>query len=223
MESLITVTVIGTILFFLTLSILYFWSIIWSFKDANRRGKSGFAVAALVALFAWPIGLLFWHIIRPENIKLEVKPTQVKKSIFTSNKVMSEYKKMPFLLKILLIISIGASISALLNLIKMKPVQFEYFGSGFPKNVPVVWYLYYLLFNIATILVYFKRSFSLLKKYLYFSIGVLFISALNSVYFVINLPQAQKMPTTFVYLFTYIFGGLIFWYLYKQRQYFNKA
>jgi hypothetical protein len=45
--------------------ILYIWSIFWSYGDAEARGKSGCAVALLVALLTWPLGLLIWFIFRP--------------------------------------------------------------------------------------------------------------------------------------------------------------
>ena len=130
---------------------------------------------------------------------------------------------MPFLLKILFLISVYSFVTTLLNFIQMKPVVFEYFNTGFPKNFPLIWYSYYLLFNIFTIIVYFKRSYSVLKKYLYVTLGVLVVALLNSIYFVINLPVEQRFATTLVYLFTYIFGGLIFIYQLKQKKYFNQA
>jgi len=45
--------------------ILYSWSIIWSYKDAERRGKPGWLVALIVALLSWPISLLVWLLVRP--------------------------------------------------------------------------------------------------------------------------------------------------------------
>lgn len=208
-------------LFVVTFIVLWFWSIIWGYKDAINKGKNGFAVAALIALFAWPFGLLFWTIIRPENIKIKEQPAETKK-LSKPNKYVSDFKEMPFLLKLFLIVSLYVIVVTLIDFIQMKPMTFEYFNSGFPKNYPFIWYLYYLLFNIATVVVYFKRSYSVLKKYLYASIGVLVIALLNSIFFVINLPVEQRMATTLVYSFTYIFGGLIIIYQLKQRKYFNR-
>ncbi len=45
--------------------ILYVWSIIWSYRDAERRGKPGWLVALLVALFSWPLSLIIWFLFRP--------------------------------------------------------------------------------------------------------------------------------------------------------------
>ncbi|WP_114782421.1 hypothetical protein [Botryobacter ruber] len=45
--------------------ILYFWSIIWAYKDAERRRRSGILIALLVAFVAWPLGLIIWLLIRP--------------------------------------------------------------------------------------------------------------------------------------------------------------
>lgn len=40
-------------------------SIVWAFRDARRRGKSGVLVALLVALLSWPLGLIAWLVFRP--------------------------------------------------------------------------------------------------------------------------------------------------------------
>ena len=47
---------------------LYIWSIIWSYTDAEKRGKSGCLVALLVGLLSWPLGLLIWYVARPEQL-----------------------------------------------------------------------------------------------------------------------------------------------------------
>ena len=208
--------------FVLTLTILYFWSIFWSFKDATARGKSGFAVATLVALFAWPFGLLYWTIIRPENVKLK-ETVSDKKKFTETNKYVSDFKEMPLLLKILLLLTLYLLVTAILDFIQMKPVAFEYFNTGFPKNFTVIWYIYSLLFDIATIIVYFKRSYTILKKYLYISLGIVVVSIFNSIYFVANLPAEQRLATTLVYLFSYVFGALLFVYQLNQKKYFNKT
>jgi hypothetical protein len=51
---------------FLGLVALYVWSLIWAFKDAERRGKPGCLIVLLVALL-WPLGLVLWRIARPER------------------------------------------------------------------------------------------------------------------------------------------------------------
>jgi hypothetical protein len=43
------------------------WSLVWTYGDAERRGKSGCLVALLVALFSWPFSLLMWIVFRPED------------------------------------------------------------------------------------------------------------------------------------------------------------
>lgn len=53
------------ILLGVVLLILYIWSVIWAYKDANRRGKSGWLVAIMVALLSWPLGLILWLLFRP--------------------------------------------------------------------------------------------------------------------------------------------------------------
>ncbi|MGB2955486.1 MAG: hypothetical protein WBB64_05890 [Anaerolineales bacterium] len=41
-------------------------SLIWVYRDAEKRGKSGCLVALLVFLLEWPISLLVWLVFRPD-------------------------------------------------------------------------------------------------------------------------------------------------------------
>ncbi|NDK55836.1 hypothetical protein [Pontibacter fetidus] len=54
----------------LAMFILYCWSVVWAYKDAQRRNKPGWLVAIMVALLAWPIGLVVWLIFRPSVAEL---------------------------------------------------------------------------------------------------------------------------------------------------------
>jgi hypothetical protein len=45
---------------------LYLASIVWAFRDAAKRGKSGWLVAILVAFLSWPLGLVAWLVFRPD-------------------------------------------------------------------------------------------------------------------------------------------------------------
>jgi hypothetical protein len=54
----------------LVLLVLYCWSVVWAYKDANRRGKPGWLVAILVALMSWPLGLVLWLLFRPNTTNL---------------------------------------------------------------------------------------------------------------------------------------------------------
>ncbi|ARS34391.1 hypothetical protein [Pontibacter actiniarum] len=51
----------------LIIFIVYLWSIFWAYKDAERRGKPGWLVALVVAFLAWPVGLLLWILVRPND------------------------------------------------------------------------------------------------------------------------------------------------------------
>lgn len=48
---------------------LVVWTLIWTYRDANARGKSGCLVTLVVFLLSWPIGLLVWLIFRPDRMK----------------------------------------------------------------------------------------------------------------------------------------------------------
>lgn len=208
--------------FCIAIIILYAWSIIWGYKDAVARGKNGLAVAVLIAIFSWPLGLLFWSIIRPDNLKTIEKISEDKKEkskLFNLNEYIADFKEMPFLMKILFVFSLYFFISTFMDFVQMKSVTFEYFNSGFPKNYSFIWYLYLLLYNTMGIFIYLKRSYDLLKKYLSVYIG---IGIINSVGFISSLPSEQKMFSVIIYIFTFIFVGLICLYLLKQKRYFNK-
>jgi hypothetical protein len=45
----------------------YVYSIFWAYQDAEKRGKSGCLVALLVFLLSWPVGLILWLVVRPEQ------------------------------------------------------------------------------------------------------------------------------------------------------------
>lgn len=142
---------------------------------------------------------------------------------FQPDKYIVDFKEMPFLMKLFLIAGLYLLVTTFLDFIQMKPIAFDYFSSGFPKDYPLVWYLYNLLFSIFTIVVFFKRSYSVFMKYLYISVAVQVIGGLNSIYFVVNLPSDQRMMVTITYAFIYLITGSFFVYLLKQKKYFNKA
>lgn len=45
---------------------LMIWSLIWVYRDAEERGKSGCLVALLVCFVSWPLSLVAWIVFRPE-------------------------------------------------------------------------------------------------------------------------------------------------------------
>ncbi|MCK4350508.1 MAG: hypothetical protein KAX13_06600 [Candidatus Krumholzibacteria bacterium] len=42
-------------------------SLIWVYRDAEARNKSGTLVVLLVLLLNWPLSLLLWLVFRPED------------------------------------------------------------------------------------------------------------------------------------------------------------
>ncbi|MDO6391278.1 hypothetical protein Q4E40_14150 [Pontibacter sp. BT731] len=48
------------------------WSVIWSYHDARRRGKSPWLVALMVLLMVWPVGLIIWLLLRPQKTEQQV-------------------------------------------------------------------------------------------------------------------------------------------------------
>jgi hypothetical protein len=60
------VSLVGVIVALAFLAV-FIYSIVWAYGDAERRGKSGCLVALLVFLLTWPVGLIIWLLIRPEE------------------------------------------------------------------------------------------------------------------------------------------------------------
>ncbi len=57
-------------LFILLISLLVcipLWSVVWAARDAEARGRPGWLVGLFVLLLAWPLGLVLWLLVRPEN------------------------------------------------------------------------------------------------------------------------------------------------------------
>ena len=52
---------------------LLIWSLVWVWRDAEKRGKPGWVVALMVFLLEWPISLLVWVVFRPDIKKIEDK------------------------------------------------------------------------------------------------------------------------------------------------------
>lgn len=57
---------ISELLVGLAVLILFVGSVAWVYRDAEARDKNGALVALLVAVAAWPLGLLVWVLVRPQ-------------------------------------------------------------------------------------------------------------------------------------------------------------
>ena len=54
-------------LLILGVPVLYVTSIVWAFRDAESRGTNGMLAAILVAVAIWPLSIVVWILIRPNN------------------------------------------------------------------------------------------------------------------------------------------------------------
>jgi len=52
---------------------LLVWSLIWAYKDAEKRGKPGWLVVLLLLFMNWPFSLLIWLVFRPDVKAVEEK------------------------------------------------------------------------------------------------------------------------------------------------------
>jgi len=71
MEALVWIFFI--IPFFLVILGLLIWSLVWAYKDAEKRVKSGWIVVLMIFFLNWPTSLLVWLVFRPD-----IKPTEEK-------------------------------------------------------------------------------------------------------------------------------------------------
>ena len=53
----------------LAIAAVWIWSGVWAARDATNRGKPGVIVALLVMLVSWPLSILVWIVLRPENLR----------------------------------------------------------------------------------------------------------------------------------------------------------
>jgi Na+/proline symporter len=74
METLIWIFFI--IPFILVTLGLLIWSLIWAYKDAEKRGKPGWLVLLLVLFMNWPMSLLIWLVFRPDLKEVEEKASK---------------------------------------------------------------------------------------------------------------------------------------------------
>lgn len=216
-DSLVPYLLTSGALFVVGLIALYLWSIIWSYNDANRRGKNGMAVALLVALLSWPIGLLLWSIIRPENVKKNV----VKKSLIPNN-ISSSFKSMPFVMKLLFGLSVFMLWESVSGFLRMENVNFSYFGHVLSKNYLWIWHLYQVSYSFVTLWVLLSRSISAIRKYVYFSFGILLILLPNTLFRIMTIPLEQRGLESIVHVVSYAFAGGVLFYFLNQRKYFHK-
>ena len=54
-----------TIPFFIAIIGFFIFSIIWIYKDSQKRNKNGFIAALFILLTGWPLSFLWWFWIRP--------------------------------------------------------------------------------------------------------------------------------------------------------------
>lgn len=132
------------------------------------------------------------------------------------------FKEMPLLLKLLFLSYAYSVIISLISLLQQNPFSFQYLNTGFHQNYPSIWDMYYLLLGIVSIIVYMKRSYSLLKKYLFSTAIILVLGLVNSLNSDSGLTQEVRGIVTFVYILIYALGGVLIKYQLSQKKYFNK-
>jgi hypothetical protein len=60
---------IGGICFALLMMILFLISLIWVYRDSEKRGKTG-CLWLLIVFFTWPFGLIVYLLLRDQEVTL---------------------------------------------------------------------------------------------------------------------------------------------------------
>lgn len=59
----------GGLCFALLMMISYVVSLVWVYKDSEKRGKTG-CLWLLIIFFTWPFGLIAYFLLRDQEVKL---------------------------------------------------------------------------------------------------------------------------------------------------------
>lgn len=138
------------------------------------------------------------------------------------NKLVEDIVRMPAFLKLLFVIALYTTITSFIDLFHNAPIDFEYFGTTFPRSYPIIWHLVSCLTSTLAVVTYMLRSYRLLKIYLNINMSFLFLAALNAIYIIYSFPISQRISATFTYGGTIAIGIALYFYQMSQRKYFNK-
>ncbi|PIY80752.1 MAG: hypothetical protein COY80_01445 [Candidatus Pacebacteria bacterium CG_4_10_14_0_8_um_filter_42_14] len=142
------------------------------------------------------------------------------------SEIINNFKAMSLLLKVLFLGGIYFVLKTIAGLFMQSPISYSYFGTNFPQNYPIIWYLYSLALGFLFLYVLIKRSRSLLVKYTIYSAISILLSLASSIYWMYtpsaNSGQMPLLGYIFVYGVTYFLGTLLLIYPLTQKKYFNK-
>jgi hypothetical protein len=138
-------------------------------------------------------------------------------------KFTTSFKDMPVLMKLIFILYLYSLLENIVNLFLFKSITPTYFGFTFPVDFSFVWYIYEFITYAAAIYVFLKRSYSIVKIYVNTLLGILAISLSNSIYVIIHATAGVQVIMILLYSLTYVLTGLIYFYLLRQKKYFNKV
>lgn len=60
---------ISSLCFALLMMILYIASLVWVYRDSEKRGKTG-CLWLLIVFFTWPFGLIAYFLLRDQEVTL---------------------------------------------------------------------------------------------------------------------------------------------------------
>lgn len=135
---------------------------------------------------------------------------------------VKNWKEMPGFMKLFAVLSVIAFLSNVWSLLFLAPIEYSFFGTDFPKNYKLIWYLYSTFYSGWGTAVLFQRSYTFLKKYIITSVFIMSIYLLNNIYWLLTDISQETLVVFIIYLgFTFL-PAFFLWYLSKQRSYFNE-
>ena len=63
------IAAIGMMCFAFLMIILYIISLVWVYRDSEKRGKTG-CLWLLIVFFTWPFGLIAYYLLRDQEVTL---------------------------------------------------------------------------------------------------------------------------------------------------------
>ncbi len=141
----------------------------------------------------------------------------------SSNELFDNFKAMPPLLKLVFVVHLFTLGRIISNLTKSSEIIHNYFSTGFPRNLPGVYFGISLLFQAVSIFILLKRSSSLLLVYILLSTIGIIVTAFNSYNIYYMLQANTKDAFLTISTISIVLQLLVVFYIYNQKEYFSKS
>lgn len=129
---------------------------------------------------------------------------------------------MPLVLKLIYLYAVYVTYVSVVIVIQNKPVNFELFNSGFPRNYPILWNLFNAFMMFVELYVLMNRSYSMMSKYVYFAFTLYVILLVNGILSTWSVGSRELLLNILVFGLVFVINGFIILYPLKQTKYYNQ-